>query len=234
LYRRGDQIFCFVEEFRFATRQGHIAALEVGEGNIIKYTPVLVEKFHLSFPFIFEYKGATFMCPECSEAREIRIYRCVEFPRKWEFAKVVMTDICAVDTMIFERNGKWWMLTNIDDSKTDDYSAELHLFYADLPIDGNWKPHPQNPIKMDCKGGRNAGLIIEKDRIFRVGQRQGFDQYGKGISIYEVRLLTEDAYAETLVWEIDPDFKDGLLGTHHLSSLGEITAIDHVKWGYAG
>jgi hypothetical protein len=148
------------------------------------------------------------MCPECSEAREIKVYCCVEFPRKWELVKIVISDVCAVDTMMFERNGKWWMLTNIDDPKTDDYSAELHLFYADSPIEGNWKPHPQNPIKMDCEGGRNAGLIIEKDRIFRVGQRQSFDQYGKGMSI-----------------------RDGLLGTHHLSSIGEITAIDHVKWG---
>lgn len=227
LHCSGNRIFCFVEEFVFADNRGHIAVIEMKEGSI-KSTPVVVENFHLSFPFIFQYNANTYMCPESSEAREIRIYRCVDFPGKWVLDRIIMQDVCAADTMIFHKSGKWWMFTNIDHANIGDYCTELYLFYADSPIESNWTPHPRNPIKVDCRGGRNAGLIIEGDRICRVGQRQGFDQYGEGLSIYEIELLDEENFVETLIWEMEPDFRNSLLGIHHLSSIEGITVIDHV------
>jgi hypothetical protein len=233
LYKTGTKTFCFVEEFIFKKNRAHIAAFEVRNGRSAEPVPVLIEDFHLSFPFIFEYNGAPFMCPESSEAREVRVYRCVDLPVRWELAKVIMREISAADTMIFEKHGKWWMLTNIDKSSIGNYCSDLYLFYAESPLATNWTSHSQNPIKVDSLGGRNAGLIIEQDRIFRVGQRQGFDQYGKGISVYEIKLLNEDVYQETLVWDLDADFRDGLLGVHHLSSMKGITAIDHVQLRFA-
>jgi hypothetical protein len=162
----------------------------------------------------------------------INLYRCTEFPHRWELAKVLMNDVSAADTMIFQKNGKWWMLTNMDRSGGDDYTAELYLFYAESPLSNDWTEHPQSPVRIDCQGGRNGGLIVERDKIFRVGQRQGFGQYGKGISIYEIRVLDENTYMETIVGEINPDFRAGLLGTHHLSSVAGMTAIDHVSWEF--
>ena len=73
------------------------------------------------------------MCPESSESRDIRVYRCLEFPLKWTLAKVLMSGVNAVDTLIFERNGKWWMLTTLDSADTGDCYSQLYLFHADSP-----------------------------------------------------------------------------------------------------
>ena len=52
--------------------------------------PVLEENFHLSFPYIFEYKDKIFMCPETHQKKEIRIYICEDFPLKWKFHKTLI------------------------------------------------------------------------------------------------------------------------------------------------
>ena len=71
------------------------------------------------------------MCPEARESGQIRIYRCAEFPLKWELQTVIMENVRAADTMLFERRGKWWMLTNLDESGAEDHCSELYLFSSD-------------------------------------------------------------------------------------------------------
>lgn len=169
LISEGNKIWCFVEEFVFAYNRGHIAAIEIGRGQL-KSIPVLVEDFHLSFPFIFQYRGGIFMCPESAEAHQIRVYRSVEFPHKWQLARTIMRNVYAADTMLFPKGDRWWMLTNIEKSATRTFCEELYLYYANSPLDEKWIPHPRNPIKIDCRGGRNAGLLIEKDKSIASGK----------------------------------------------------------------
>ena len=169
------------------------------------------------------------MCPECLESGQIRIYRCSEFPLKWELQTVAMEGVSAADTLLFEKEGKWWMLTSLDESGATDHCSELYLFSSDSPLSTNWVPHPQNPIRIDANGGRNAGLIIEGEKLFRVAQRQGFDQYGQGLLVYEIKNISESIFVEELVSEINPAFRRGLHGTHHLSTDGRTTVIDHCR-----
>jgi len=227
LYSHGGRTFCFVEDFVRKTNKAHITALEIQGTEVIERGIALKEPFHLSFPFLFKYKGELFMCPECFESGQIRIYRCTEFPLKWELQSVVMEGVCAADTMLFEKEGRWWMLTSFDESGTHDYCSELYLFSSASPLETNWTPHPQNPIRIDARGGRNAGLIIDGQRLFRLAQRQGFDQYGQGLLVFEIKTISESIYVEELVSEINPTFRKGLRGTHHLSCDGKTTVIDH-------
>jgi hypothetical protein len=220
--------YCLVEDFVYKTGRGHIAALEITDDGAELLGDCIRENFHLSFPFLFRYQGELYMCPESSEARQIRIYRCKNFPLEWELCWIAMDGISAADSMFFEHGGKWWMLTNLDRSGLDDHCSELCLFHASSPFDPNWIPHPQNPLRIDADGGRNAGLILEDNRIFRGAQRQGFDQYGKGLMVYEIVELNERVYVERLVSEIDCNFRNGLIGSHHMSTTGKITVVDHL------
>ena len=154
------------------------------------------ESFHLSFPYLFEYRGELYMCPESSANRDIRIYKCVEFPLRWNLEKVIMPNVSAVDTMLFERAGKWWMLTNTGSAQIGDFQLELSIFSAKSPFEDQWVPHPQNPIFVDASRARNAGLIREGDRLFRVAQRQGFDFYGKSTTVNEIIQLDDSNYVE--------------------------------------
>ena len=48
------------------------------------------------------------MCPESSAAKDIRLYKCNNFPLDWKLEKILIQDIHAVDTNIFRLDGKWW------------------------------------------------------------------------------------------------------------------------------
>ena len=229
LFSYQGRTFCFVEDFVCKTNRAHITALEIVGTKVVEHGIAVKEPFHLSFPFLFQHKGELYMCPECSESGQIRIYRCTEFPLKWELQKVVMEGVSAADTMLFEKGGKWWMLTSLDESGVADHCSELYLFSSDSPLDTNWTPHPLNPIRIDASGGRNAGLIIDGEKLFRLAQRQGFDQYGQGLLVYEIKIISESVYLEELVSEINPTFRRGLRGTHHLSTDGKTTVIDHCR-----
>lgn len=229
VYARNERTYCFVEDYVYKTSLGHISVLEINSDSVVKLGDCIKEPFHLSFPFLFHYGGSLYMCPESSASRQIRIYRCNDFPLSWELSSVIMDGVSAADTMLFEYDEMWWMLTSIDKSGTNDYCSELYLFHATSPLEANWIAHPQNPIRIDSEGGRNAGLILEDGKIFRLAQRQGYDQYGEGVLMYEITELSETAYSEQLFSEIKPSFRKGILGSHHLSTTGTVTVFDHVS-----
>jgi hypothetical protein len=221
--------FCLAEDYTWRGRIGRISAMEIDKQKSSPPEVVLTEPFHLSFPYMFEFAGEIYMCPECSASGQIRLYRAKAFPRQWEFVKAIMSDVSAADTMLFERDGRWWMLTNIDPTRQGDFGAELYLFSADSPLSESWVPHPANPLKIDPDGGRNAGLLRDGDRLFRAGQVQGFDQYGRGVRLFEITALSSREYQERPVAEIQPGFRERLQGTHHIASRNGVTALDSAR-----
>ena len=196
LIKHKDQTFCFAEEFSHERKMGHIICI-----NLKKNTRniVLKEDFHLSFPFIFEYKNKFFMCPDTSKISEIRLYKCVQFPLRWKFYKTIKKKINSVDNIIFKKNNLWWLLTNIDQSNTGDFSHDLSIFYSKSgPLTNKWKDHSLNPIKINSSDSRNAGIIIEKNKIIRISQVQGFDNYGEGINFHKIKTLSINKYNEEI------------------------------------
>lgn len=219
---------CFVEDFDCESRLGKIAAYELTSDGATRLGIALEEAFHLSFPYLFEYQQQLYMCPETSENRDIRIYKCVGFPLHWKLEKIVMENISAADSMLFEMNGKWWMFTNTDSVGDGDYCSELLLFFAESPLDNYWRPHRLNPIIVDAARARNAGLVKDGNSYYRVSQGQGFDVYGKRALINEIIELTESSYEEITRSVITSEFKKGAVGTHHLHSNGKFTVFDFV------
>ena len=187
---RDGKDFCFVEDFDYQTKRGKISVYKLTLSEATRIGTAIEEPFHMSFPFLFEYKNDLFMCPETSENRDIRIYKCIEFPLRWALEKIAMKNVAVADTMLFEKNGKWWMFTNADPVGDGDYSSELSIFYADSPFADCWTPHFLNPIIVDAARARNAGLAKSGDTVFRISQGQGFDFYGKRALINEIIGLT--------------------------------------------
>ena len=74
----------------------------------------IIEKpYHLSYPFVFSYDNEFYMIPETGSNSTIELYKCLEFPEKWEMAAILMKDVRAYDTTILHKDGKWWLFTNI-------------------------------------------------------------------------------------------------------------------------
>ena len=187
------------------------------------------EDFHLSFPFIFEYENEIFMCPETHEKKEIRVYKCIDFPTKWEFHKTLMKNVSAADTIIFKRDNKWWLLTNIDQSCVTDLGCQLHIFSADNPLSEEWVAHENNPVIFDPLVARNGGLIISENEVYRVFQRQGFDMYGEASGIARITTLSLTEYVEEIYSTIEPKFFDRMKGTHTYNFESNLIVIDYVE-----
>jgi hypothetical protein len=218
--------FCFTEDYDYEKERGCIAVYELKENTAERLGEAIVEPFHMSFPYLFRFEGKLYMCPETSENRDIRVYECTSFPLQWTLAKVLMTDIDAVDTMIFEKDGLWWLFTNIDPLKMADFSSELRCFYAESPLTSDWTPHKKNPILIDSTKGRNGGLLRHQDSIHRVAQRQGFGRYGKSISINKIEVLTKEDYVEREVRSVEPNFFANIEGIHHMHSNNCVLVFD--------
>lgn len=178
---KGNSTYCFVEEYSFKHKKGWISVYELSEFSSKFIGVVLEEPFHLSYPYVFEFDGVFYMLPETSTVGQIRLYKCDVFPQKWSLFKVLMSDVNAADTMIFEHSDRWWMFTNIDPNVTGDNCSELSIYYSDSPLSTEWKSHPLNPIYVNSDRSRNGGIIRKDGRIFRVSQRHGYDDMERAL-----------------------------------------------------
>jgi hypothetical protein len=133
--------------------------------------------------------------------------------------------------MLFEHEGRWWMLTNIASPGNEDYNSQLMAFYADSPFADSWTAHPQNPLAFDSDLGRNGGLLRFAGGLpVRARQRQGFDEYGVGLSLARITDLTPTTYREEPIGAITPDFFPNLRGCHHIYSDGQMTVYDFARF----
>lgn len=221
--------YCFLEEFNFRTSKGSISVYRVFDNGYERIGQVIDECFHMSYPYIFEYQSKYYMCPETSQNRDVRLYECESFPLKWKLKKVILSDISAVDTMVFEKDGVWWLFTNVDPLEMGEHSSGLYIYFSDNPLTDAWIPHEKNPILVDSARARNGGILFEGGTVFRVSQQQAFDIYGRSFSINEIVQLTKSEYVEKCVFRVEPHFFKRLSGTHHLHSNGKVTVFDYVE-----
>ena len=171
------------------------------------------------------------MVPETCENKDIRLYKAVEFPHKWKFYSTIFENINAADSTIFEKNGYWWLFTNIDTTNSKDYCTELFIFYASNPLSGEWIGHPKNPVLCDSSNARMGGILFDNTSVYRVSQRQGFDMYGQAANINKITHLSTTDYVEETESTIEPLFYKDLCGTHHMHGNDNVTVFDFVEIG---
>ena len=93
---RDDRTWVFFEDMPFATNRGEIAVAELTDTGVLgPVQTVLACNYHLSYPFLLEYGGELYMVPETYDNERVDLYRCVEFPARWEFQKTLLHDVRA-------------------------------------------------------------------------------------------------------------------------------------------
>jgi hypothetical protein len=223
----GGKYTLFIEEYVYAQRKGHIAAMEVDEkGRIGPPRVVLREEFHLSYPFVFKWQDRYYMVPETSADRSIRIYECTDFPTQWTLKATLIAGIIAVDPTLVYKDGLWWLFAGVAENEAAPKSVELSLFYSRELFSGDWTPHPMNPLVSDVKNARPGGRMIEKNgRLYRISQDCS-KRYGHGLNINEIVVLTETQYEEKLVERVGPNWDNKILAMHTLNHDHKLTVID--------
>lgn len=228
VWERDGRRFVYFEEFPFATRRGHISALEldaqaraVGEAS-----PVIHEPYHLSYPFLFELEGELFMMPEKKESGGLDLYRCESYPYDWVREHRIMDGTGIVDGTLFENEGRWWLLCATK-GRGSRINETLTAFYADHPLSRHWTPHPGNPLVRDFRWARPGGRIFRDDfgRLLRPAQ-DCVRRYGYGLGISEITRLTTTAFAERRIWYSSGEDAGGWRAMHHMDWHAGIMVMD--------
>lgn len=229
---RGGGHFVFVEELvhrRGEDRRGHISVFEIdAAGEPSSPVPVLERPYHLSYPFVFGWRGETFMIPESASNRTVELYRCTSFPGEWTPEAVLLDGVRAVDATLHCEGDRWWMFVNIASEEATHPHDELHLFSAATPL-GPWHPHRGNPVRSDARGARPAGKLFPwRGDLYRPGQDCS-RLYGHSIRLHRVKRLDRDEYVEELVSTLRPGWRPGLVATHTLNQDGRLAVVDGMR-----
>ncbi len=222
--------YIFLEEYRYDIEKAHISVIEMDEkGNYGQPKVVLDKPYHLSYPFVIEYEGDYYMIPESSENGTIELYKCVEFPGKWEFEMNLMEDVNAVDATIFYHENKWWMLVNMIENEGASSSDELFLYSSKELLSSHWEPHISNPVVSDCKSARPAGNVFYKNgNLYRPSQNCSV-RYGYGFNLCEIEQLNNEVYRENIVSRITPNWDKKIVATHTFNRAGNLHIIDAIQ-----
>ncbi|MDA9232370.1 hypothetical protein N9O63_00980 [Candidatus Pelagibacter sp.] len=227
--KHNNKNICFVEDFYFKDNRAKISAFELNGNSYKEVGVALEEDFHLSFPYIFKDNDDIFMIPETAQNKDIRLYKCLNFPLKWKLEKVLMSNIDAVDTVVFKKEHKWYMLSNICSSFIGEHHSELHLFESDNLINNIWNKSYINPVIFNSQKARNGGFFSLGTNLYRVNQVHLKDKYGYSFKINKIKSINKNLYIENEISEIKPIFFKSLIGTHHFHMNDEYTVIDHCK-----
>ena len=225
---RDENYFVFVEEFVYKLNKAHLSVIKLDKkGNILSTEKIIERSYHMSYPLIFELDNIFYMIPETGKNQTIELYRCTDFPFKWEFKKNIMENVSAVDSTVFFYNNKWWLFTCLDQTANmSGNSTELFLFFSDDLFSDRWESHPDNPIVSDVRSARPAGkLFIHEDKIYRPSQNCA-ERYGMGFNISQVTKLSEDEYSEIIISEAEPFWDARLKGAHTFNSDKGVKVID--------
>jgi hypothetical protein len=227
--QQDDDYYIFIEELALPRSRNHarISVIKLNaDGGHEGPVPVLERPYHLSYPFVFEWKGSHYMVPESSNNRTIELYEAEEFPYRWRFVKDIMTNVEAVDTTIVRRHGLWWLFTNMRENEGGPINDELFLFRSDDLLGDDWVPHPLNPIVTDVRSARPAGRIFEMDGVLYRPSQDCSKCYGYAVNINRIQEMTEATYRESRTAYLEPKEFPGASRVHTFSHIHGLTAVD--------
>lgn len=229
IMEKNENYYIFIEELIYKENKGKISVIVMDKNGNYSLPEVVLERdYHLSYPFLFEENDELYMIPETAQNKTIELFKCTEFPNKWEFCTNLMENVHAVDSTIIKKDNKYWLFCNIKENEGASTHDELFLFYSDSLFNQNWIPHHKNPIVSDVKKSRPAGNFFRlNNKLYRPSQNCG-KRYGYGMSINEVRKLTESSYKENTVQYIYPNWEKHIKATHTIANTGRLTVIDAI------
>jgi len=224
---RDDKFHVFVEVYDYRDRVGAIEVMTFDrEFQLLDHQPALKEPWHLSYPFIIETDGETYMLPEAHKSGKLTLYRAEDFPTKWTPVQTIELDQVAIDATPIFHDGLWWLFYTPATTKADKVSA-LHVAYADT-LTGPWTPHAGNPVRHDPSSSRPGGAPVIIDGAIVLPTQDCRKTYGGAMRALRITTLTPDRFEATADETITAPASFGRYvdGFHTLSAAGPVTLID--------
>lgn len=194
VFEFNGRVYIFAELYDYVLRRGVLGYCTVENGKTSKWKPIIVESYHMSYPYIFKKGDDVYIMPEANASGSLYIYKAVEFPDKWVKEKVIRKKVKFADTTPFYFGDNCLALTY---QVNDPYNPKLYLL--DLQNQDNDKELDLDNVNLR----RPAGRFQEKSEI-RVAQNC-FDFYGQGIIFYKYKLDNDFVYSEEEIKRFYPE-----------------------------
>jgi len=233
LFHEKGKWYMFMEVFNKSRKCAEIGMATSDDGLKWSYQSIVLrESFHLSYPYIFEHQQEIWMIPETGSDNSVRLYRAVDFPRRWKLEKKLLEGKSYADPSIFQHNELWWMFVSYN------MSRDLILYFANDLL-GPWQIHPRSPIVYDQpQKARCAGRVVTIDgKLIRFAQ-DCEQEYGKSVSAFCVEFLDKENYKETqlgnspILYPTGQSWKSKAMhhiDLHSLSDESYLAAVDGQK-----
>lgn len=227
LHVTDTHIEVLVEELIFREFKGHLSRLIIDKTTfkLLDRQDILKLDTHLSYPFIIEHDGLTYVLPENHVSGQTAIYRYNHQHVTLEYVKNLI-DIPLVDAVIFEYQGCFYLL-GIDATAEKGHEWNLLLFYADSLL-GDYHPHPLNPLMNGKKGIRGGGNIFFYENVLYRATQNCEHSYGAELIIKKITELSRMTYQEIPCSTLTPNtlYPDG---THHVDFKNGLFVFDGLR-----
>jgi hypothetical protein len=214
----------FFEDLDHRVGKGIISAAELIDGTPRVPTAALEEPWHLSYPFLIEDEGHLYMLPEASLSGKVTLYRCVDFPARWEPCATLLSGLEAADATVFRHGGRYWMFAVTRDGRGG-YSDTLRVWHAPA-LFGPWEEHGLRPVRIDASSARPAGGVVARGGALWRPFQDCADGYGKALGLARIDRLDPDHFDETVVTRLRPGPNWPGRRIHTLSRWGVLECID--------
>jgi hypothetical protein len=218
----GDLVHVLFEDFDQRRGRGTIALTSVDAGGVWTLPELVLDTgSHASYPYLLDADGETWMVPEIADTSEVRLYRALDFPRRWRLEATLLRDEQVSDATIIQRGEHWWMFGT---SRGRGVNSSLRIWYAPK-LTGPWTIHALDPVKTDSASARPGGTPFEVNGDLYRPAQDCSRRYGGSLTINRVDALDPACFAETSVRVLQPisPYPDGL---HTLSAAGSSTLMD--------
>ena len=187
VYEYNGKTAIFVELMDYYYGYGTIGVFEVIDDHISGFKEIIRENYHMSFPNVFYHDGNLYMIPETYSDDSVHLYKCIEFPYKWERLPDLINGVHLVDHSLLDDDYTYVISYDIDRKCSRCFTL-------------NW-----NQMKLEefCPSGihsneRPGGTFYRRDnKLFRVIQ-DCERIYGDYLKIYEVTELNKEYFTEQL------------------------------------
>lgn len=217
--------YLFFEMYDRVKRKGLLGYSEIdSKGEITEPRIILEEKYHLSFPYVFEFEGEIYIMPESADNLSISLYKSIRFPDLWQ--KINIFDkIYSCDTIwIFKEHKYFKMLTS--EMFQPAPKGKLHSCYVRNKLfalkDKKINEIDEEDFQYVGEGDygiRNAGACFyDGNNQIRPGQDCTEGIYGKGLVFFLIDSL--EPYNEREIRSLSVKELD-----HHLKRKGKETLV---------
>jgi hypothetical protein len=213
----GDLIF---EAAQKNSEVGQLMTFSNGTMTLID-TSLIGKHEHLSFPFVAQTDGKSFIMPEMAQIGAQLLCELQNNTVVKTHKMIGLESERLVDPVLLNRNETWWLFAGKKCSEFDNLFAwsSSHIF-------GPYSPHPMNPVVIDPSRARNAGGFINLGAdLYRLGQNN-CQEYGDGITVCKILQLDRDNYQEQPIARLTIN---ELHGPHTFSTNGQKAYVDYYK-----